>query len=285
MRGILFTIAVGLLASAGAAHGQLAKAVKKKDQEYRTPQDAVQAKLKRVTFSDDEMNAYMWNFSHDTQGQDVIIKQNIRRSEETPYWSRRSVWADATMPARMREFGAGKYSDEAIERPTPEDRWLASQMPESEYAGKADDLAVLAAVYRHFFGYRARGMGRRAHAENQLLRVKDVYFLGRGPHIADAPPSLLAALQADPGIQKEGIRIQPLTNVLEVTEEGIRDRATGAYGIAFRVDEIGEVERDGSRQVLATFTEREGFWFTRALTLRQGRNGWEVAADGDYVIR
>lgn len=283
MRVAFLSIALGVLAAV-SSFGQ-ARTVKKKEEKFSTPQDTIQAKLKRVTFDDDEMNAYMWNFSHDTQGQDVKIKRNIVQSEEGPYWLRRSVWADATMVARMKEFGAGKYAAEAILLPTPEDRWLASQLPESDYPGKAEHFSVLAAVYRHFFGYRARGMGREAHAENQRLRVKDVYFLGLGPHIADAPSSLLAALQTDPGIQKAGIRIQPLTNVLEVTDEAIRDRATGAYGIAFRVDEIGEVEKDGSLRVAATFGEREGFWFTRSLTLRPGENGWEVAEDADYVMR
>jgi hypothetical protein len=283
MRVAFISVALGVLAS-WSASGQSAMAVKNKEEIFNTPLDAIQAKLKRVQFTEDDLNSYMWSFSHDTMGQDVKIRRNIGESETGPYWSRRSVWADATMAARMKEFGAGRYAHEAILLPTTQDRWLASQMPEADYPDKSEHLAILAAVYRHFFGYRAQGMGREAHAENTRLRVKDVYFLGLGPHVIDAPASLLAALQADPGIQRDGIRIQPLRNVLEVTDEAIRDRATGAYGIAFRVDEIGEV-RDGELHVAATFTEREGFWFTRELTLRQGKDGWSVTGDADYATR
>ncbi len=282
MRGGLLSIALGLAASL-AADGQAFR-TKNKEQIFLTPKDALATKLGRVKLSDEEANSFMWNFSHDTMPSDEKIRRNIRQSEETPYWTRRSVWADATMPERMAEFGAGRYSALAVDDPTPFDRWMASQLPERDYATKADDLAILAAVYRHFFGYRGMGMGADAHNENVLLRRKDVYFLGLGPHLVDAPASLLAALQADPGIVRDGIVLRPLSKVLEVTGEAIRDRDTGAYGLAFRVDDVGP-PKDGVVRVMATFNEREGFWFTRELTLRPGRNGLEVAEDADSALK
>jgi len=291
MRGTC--IVIGLLGlgwlAAGSADAQIRR-TKKKEQVYQTPRGGIAEKLGRSSLTDDEFNGYLWNFAHDTMEQDVLIRKDVRRSEETPFWSRRSVWADATIPWRSAEFGAGKFSAEAIQRPGLPDRDAASQLPETDYMAKDPVNAIYATVYRHFFDYRAQGFGKNARAQNDKLRVNnpgltDVYFLGLGPHITDVPGSLLAALQNDPNLLRDKVTLRPLSKVLEVTDEAIRDRDTGAYGPAFRVDAVGP-EKDGEVKVLATFTEREGFWFTRELTLRQGKAGvWEVAADADYALR
>ncbi len=256
----------------------------KKPEVYTTPQDVIGKKLGRNNISEQEFNGYMWNFSHDTMPLDVKIRKFVMRSEESPFWSRRMVWASATMPWRSAAFGVGKLSSEARQRPTLADRDAASQLSERDYGTKADDNAILAAAYRHFFDYRMQGFGNDARRENVKMKVGDVYFLGTGPHISDAPPSLVAALQNDPDIKRDKVTLRPLSKVLEVTGEAIRDRDTGAYGPAFRVDDIGQVQ-NGEVKVTVTFTEREGFWFTRELTLRPGKNGWEVARDSDYAMQ
>ena len=138
---------------------------------------------------------------------------------------------------------AGKFSAEAIQRPGLPDRDAASQLPETDYMAKDPVNAIYATVYRHFFDYRAQGFGKNARAQNDKLRVNnpgltDVYFLGLGPHITDVPGSLLAALQNDPNLLRDKVTLRPLSKVLEVTDEAIRDRDTGAYGPAFRVDAV-----------------------------------------------
>jgi hypothetical protein len=275
-------IGMGMLGAIDA--GAQVVIVKKKPDIFGTPRDSIAKKLGRREISDDEFNGYMWNFSRDTMEQDVRIRQYVVDSETTPFRSRRMVWADATMPWRAAEFGVGPLSSEAQQRPVLEDRDAAARNPELDYSAKPDDTAILAAAYRHFFDYRMEGFGKTSREENAKLKVNDVYFLGFGPHITDAPPSLLAALQNDPDIQRDKVKLRPLSKVLEVTAEAIRDRDTGAYGPAFRVDSIGQVE-NGEVKVLVTFTEREGFWFTRELTLRQGKTSWEVASDTDYALR
>jgi hypothetical protein len=266
------------------ADAQLFQKPKDPTANFETPRTRLDEKLgrKHRGLTPEEYRSYMWDFSKATMDQDIKIRKNIVQSEETPFWSRRSVWADATMPARAAEFGAGKYAREAGERPTMEDRRQASQLPEAEYSTKGEDDAVLAAVFRHFFGYRAQGFGGAAHRENVRLKRSDVYFLGLGPHIIDVSPSLIAALQNDPALKRDGIVLRPLSKVLEVTDEAIRDRDTGAFGPAFRVDDVG-IANNGEVRVLATFTERDGFWFSRELTLRQGKNGWQVETDADFT--
>jgi hypothetical protein len=255
----------------------------KKQETFQSPKDLITLKRNRKFSSADEFNGYMWNFSRETMGDDVRLRKLESLSETDPFWMRRAVWADATMPWRMAEFGSGKLTSTARQRPTLDDRDAASRLPEREYATKDSDDAILATAYRHFFDYRSQGLGREARDENAKLKVGDVYFLGLGPHLAEAPPSLIAALQNDPDIRRDKITLRPLKKVLEVTGEAIRDRDTGAYGPAFRVDDIGRVDK-GEVKVMVTLGEREGFWFTRELTMRQGKAGWEVTKDSDYAI-
>lgn len=257
------------IACLGGAHGQAIIPRKKKEVIYRTPLLVLEEKLGRK-LSEQEFQDYHWNARNDTQRDDDMLRKDIVESESGPFLSRRSVWASETIVPRAAEFGGGKYSEEASSRVTPYDRWTASQMPEAGYPGKAQDDAILAAVYRYFFNYRKRGFGQDT----------TVYFLGIGPHAVDAPPSVLNALDSDPSLAKLGVTLRPMSKLLEVTEEAMRDRDTGAYGVAFRVDSISPVT-DGEVKVTAAFSERDGFWFARQLTLWQGKSGWEVVKDDD----
>jgi hypothetical protein len=240
---------------------------KKKVQEYTKPKPA--------GLSEQQWDQRQWDLRAETDPSDFAIRENVVESETNPFLSRFSVWADATMPWRSKEFGAGKLSYEAMEGPTAADRAAASKLPEADYPGKAQDNAILAAVYRYFFGYRSHGFAKDS----------TVYFLGLGPHLADAPQSLIAALQRDPVLKKDGVTLRPATRSFEVTDEAIRDRDTGAYGPVFRVDGISLV-KNGEAQVVATFSEREGFWFTRVLTLRQDAKtgAWQVVRESDYPL-
>ncbi len=152
----------------------------KKNEEYANP--------KPGKLTEQQWNQQQWDLRAATDPSDLAIRKNVVQSETTPFWVRYSVWADATMPWRAKEFGVGKLSHEASTRPTMADRAAASRLPESDYPGKPQDKAILAAVYRYFFGYRSHGFAKNS----------TVYFLGLGPHLADAPPSLVAALQNDP---------------------------------------------------------------------------------------
>jgi hypothetical protein len=235
--------------------------------------------------SDKDWQTRLWNTMTDNDPSELAIRNDRSRLETTPFWSRFSVWSDATTPERSASFGVGKLSDEAAERPSLEDRRNASQSPDVPYSSQAQDNAIFAAVYRYFFGYRSRGFGANAHALNQKLHVGDVYFIGFGPHVADPPASFLAALQADPGLKRDGVTLCPLSRSLEVTDDAIRDRDTGAYGLAFRIDDVTP-GKDGDMDVLATFSERDGFWFSRELTLRQNKSGsWNVVADDPCTVR
>jgi hypothetical protein len=250
----------------------------KKPDIYTTPQPE--------GMSDADWQALLWNTMTDTDPSERAIRKDVSRSETAPYWSRWSVWSDATTPERSATFGVGKLSDEAAERPTMEDRRNASLSPEVPYSSEAQDNAIFAAVYRYFFGYRSRGFGANAHALNQKLHVGDVYFIGFGPHVADPPASFLAALQRDPGLKRDGVTLRPLSSSLEVTDDAIRDRDTGAYGLAFRIDDVTP-GKDGDMDVMATFSERDGFWFSRELTLRQDNKSgtWAVVADEPCTVR
>jgi hypothetical protein len=264
---------IGLvMCCAGGAQAQFFFTQKKVEPKFDSPTSRLEEKL-RKSLTEQELARYMWQFRTDTDPFDLKIRQNIVQSETTPFRSRRSVWADETMPARAAEFGAGKYSDEAIELPTIGDRWAASQLPEANYTTKVQDDAILATVYRHFFEYRTLGFAKNA----------TVYFLGQGPHKDDIPPSLLAALQSDPQLKRDGVKLRPASRSLEITAAEIRDRDTGAYGPVFRVDDVS-LEKDGEVRVMASFSERDGFWFTRELTLQQGKGGWAVVKDNDYPI-
>lgn len=249
----------------------------KKPDLYPTPQPE--------GMSDKDWQTLLWNTMTDSTPSERAIRKNVEQSETAPFWSRFSVWSDEATPARSASFGVGKFSDEAAERPSLEDRRNASQSPEIPYSSQAQDNAIFAAVYRYFFGYRSRGFGANAHALNQKLHVGDVYFIGFGPHVADPPASFLAALQADPGIKRDGVTLRPLSRSLEVTDDAIRDRDTGAYGLAFRIDDVTP-GKDGDMDVLATFSERDGFWFSRELTLRRDKSGtWNVAADEPCTVQ
>jgi hypothetical protein len=253
------------LACATSASAQILGS-KARNEEYADP------KPKDLTA--EQWRQQQWDLRAATDPSDLKARKNIVTSGSTPFWSRYSVWADATMPWRAAEFGAGKLSHEAAQRPGMDDRAAASMLPEANYPGKTQDDAIRAAVYRYFFGYRARGFAQKS----------TVYFLGLGPHLVDAPPSLIAALQNDPVLKKDGIMLRPVSKSFEVTDEAIRDRDTGAYGPVFRVDDIGLV-RDGTVDVTATFSERDGHWFTRDLTLKLDKSGaWQVVRDADYAL-
>jgi hypothetical protein len=132
----------------------------------------------------------------------------------------------------------------------------------------------MAAVFRHFFEYRARGFGKDT----------TVYYLGLGPHKDDAPPSLIAALQNDPVVKRDKITLRPATRSLEITDAEIRDLDTGAYGVVFRIDDIGPVEANGDVKVTGTFGERDGFFFTQQFTLRNEKDGWKVVKETDLPV-
>jgi hypothetical protein len=257
----------------GSAHAQFFSQ-KKTVQTFTTPTDLVGKKLKNSNLTEQQAQDYFWNVRTETEPFDHAIRKNVVQSETSPFRSRRSVWASETIVRRSAEFGAGKYSRDAVQLPLPSDRWAASQLPEADYSGKAQDDAILAAVYRHFFEYRARGFAKK----------NTVYFLGLGPHATDAPASVLVGLQNDAVLKRDGVKLRPVSRSLEVTDDAIRDRDTGAYGPVFRVDEIGPA-KNGEVPVVATFSERDGFWFTRQLTLRQGKTGWEVVSDTDYPVK
>jgi hypothetical protein len=272
MKRICFCAGLAVVCLGSAAAQILPQ--KKKEEVFYTPVVALSESQKLLrTMSDDEYQSYMWNFRLEKDPQEKALHKDIVDSETGPFLSRRSVWSSETIVPRSAELGGGKYSAEAAERALPSDRWAASQLPEADYPGKAQDDAILAAVYRHFFDYRKKGFGK----------YTTVYFLGLGPHVTDAPPSVLAALDADPTLKKDGVIVRPISRSLEVTDDAIRDRDTGAYGAAFRVDDIGPIV-DGEAKVTATFSERDGFWFTRQLTLREGKTGWEVVKDDDFPI-
>jgi len=262
-----------LLLTAGGAQAQIFLSQKKTEPEFDTPMRRIGDKLGNKNISEDALAGYMWQFRADTDWLDQKIKKNIVQSEEGPFWSRRSVWADETMAARAAEFGAGKYSKEAMEVPTISDRRAASELPEANYGTKLQDDAILATVYRHFFTYRALGFAKDS----------TVYFLGQGPHKDDIPPSLLVALQNDPQLKRDGVTLRPASRSMEITAAEIRDRDTGAFGPVFRVDDVGE-EKDGKIKVMASFSEKDGFWFTRELTLQRSKDGWTVVKDDDYPI-
>ncbi|MGH8048077.1 MAG: hypothetical protein ACREKL_12615, partial [Chthoniobacterales bacterium] len=193
---------------------------KKKEVEFYTPATALGQKL-HPNLTDQEIRDYHWQVREDTMPSELKIVRNVVTSETTPWLSARSLWGSETMVQRSAERGAGELSKRATEEAKPIDRWLASQMPEQNYPGKSQDDAILAAVYRHFFGYRARGFGRDT----------TVYFLGLGPHAADAPPSVVAGLESDPTIKHDGVKLRPVSKSLEVTDDAIRDRDTGEYGV------------------------------------------------------
>lgn len=256
-----------LLACAINAPAQSIFSPRKKNEEYGNPQPK--------SLTTEQWFQQQWDLRASTDPSDLAIRKNIVQSETNPFWSRFSVWADATMPWRSKEFGAGKLSYEAMAEPSAADRAAASQLPEADYPGRAQDDAILAAVYRYFFGYRSHGFAKDS----------TVYFLGLGPHLADAPPSLIAALQTDAVLKKDGVTLRPATKSFDVTDDAIRDRDTGAYGPVFRVDGVSLV-KNGEAQVVATFSERDGFWFTRVLTLRQDAKtgAWQVVREGDYPL-
>lgn len=247
---------------------------KKEEVIFEEPADRIRVKLRRATLSQEELYAHMWGLRRDTDPDDDAIRRNVRQSAEGPFRSRYSVWASQTMTRRAAEFGAGDLSYEARAMITPADRAIALEQPEANYFDKAEQEALLRAVYRYLFTYRSRGFAPDT----------TVYFLGFGPHLADAPPSLLASLEGDPLLQRDKLVVRPLSKLLEVTNEAIRDRDTGAYGAAFRVDEIGAPDANGDVKVLIAFNERDGLWFSRDLTLRSGPQGWSVVADNDHEM-
>jgi hypothetical protein len=265
MKGVFFLAGV-FLACVATAPAQLLTS-RQKTETYADPKPA--------KLTEPQWLQQQWDLRAATDPSDHAIRKNVVESETNPFWSRFSVWADATMPWRAKEFGAGKLSHEAGANPSMEDRAAASRLPEADYPGRAADSAILAAVYRYFFGYRSHGFAKDS----------TVYFLGLGPHLADAPPSLVAALQNDPTLKKDGVTLRPATKSFEIVGDGIRDRDTGAYGPVFRVDGIS-LAKNGEAQVVATFSERDGFWFTRVLTLRQDAKtgAWQVVREGDYAL-
>ncbi len=274
MTRCLFLAACLLGGMLPALQAQRITPTKNKEQIFETPEDRIRVKLRRTSMSQEEHYGHMWTLRRDTDADDAAIRRNVLESAEGPFRSRYSVWASQTMTRRAAEFGGGELSYEARATLTPADRAIALEQPEPQYFDKAEQQAMLAAVYRYLFTYRSRGFAPDT----------TVYFVGFGPHLADAPPSLLAALESDATLERDKVRIRPLSKLLEVTNEAIRDRDTGAYGAAFRVDAVSAPDAQGDVTVLVAFNERDGLWFSRDLTLRPGPQGWTVVADNDHVI-
>lgn len=263
---------VGVCVGGAVAQDRITK-TKKKEEVFITPTDALSERMRR-NYTDQDARDYYWQVREDTMPSERKVVKGVEKSETTPWRSAHSLWASQTMVQRSRERGAGELSKKATEGPTLGERLDASRNPEVGYPGKSRDDAILAAVYRHFFGYRARGFGRDT----------TVYFLGLGPHKEDAPPSVIASLQKDPTVVRDKVTLRPASRSLEVTDAEIRDLDSGAYGAVFRVDEIGPVEANGDVKVTATFGEKNGFFFTQQLTLRDEKGAWKVVGESDLPV-
>ncbi len=140
------------------------------------------------------------------------------------------------------------------------------------YTTKAADEAILEAAFDHLFGYRADG----------LATTSEVYFLGVGDQGDDPPDSVLARMSASETAKAQGVIVRPVSKALFVTQGGIRDADTGAYGVMFRVNAITPL-KDGDVRAVASFAERDATVFTKTLLLRQVSGGWKVISDEDYA--
>lgn len=263
---VLIGLLTALIASVHA-HAQL-RQVKKREEVYMTPRLA-----KEKVPSEKAWNQMLWDLMHETMPSDEAIRANVVESETGPFYMAKSVSGDATMPLRSRKFGAGEPSYSENRSWTMEDRKRATELPESQYAQKAEDEAIQEAIFRHFFEYRQRGFAPYA----------TTYMLGLGPHAEDAPTGVIERLGQLESLKKEKIEVVPASRALEITEAAIRDRETGAYGVVFRVDRVG-LEEDGTVKAIGSFSERDGFWFTREFTLKKGPGGWQVIGERDLAI-
>jgi hypothetical protein len=216
----------------------------------------------------------LYTREYETRGEELELKANRDVQETAVHRQTRTVAQSASGVARSRSSVEGKLLGSPGHNATLDERIAASTIRERPYPEMDSDVAVMEAVYRRMLGYREMGFA---------TGVK-TFFLGSG-ELGDDPPSVVVdRLQTASDLGKAGLTMLPFSRALPVSRDGILDRRTLERGVVFRVNSTNRMA-DGTVTAVGSFSERDGFYFTKEFRLREREDGnYEILSERDYAV-
>ncbi len=220
-------------------------------------------------------DAELYERQYETRSEELELKANRDTQETAVHRQRLTVKKSASGPARSASSVEGVLLGSPGKPASLDDRLAASIAREPAYPGKAEDVAVMEAVFRRMLQYRELGF-----AEDVTT-----FFLGSG-EFGDEPPALvIERLQQASDAGEAGLTMLPVSRAMLASRDGILDRRTLERGVVLRVDSIERMP-DGSVKAIASFSERDAFYFTKEFRLRAKADGnFEIVSEQDYSPR
>ncbi len=215
----------------------------------------------------------LYERQYETRDEELLLKANRDTQETAVHRQARSLLKSASSVERSRSSVEGKLIGSPGHSPTLDERIAASTVRELPYPEMDSDVAVMEAVFRRMLEYRDLGFA---------TNVK-TFFLGSGELGDDPPTAVVERLQAASDEGEAGLTMLPFSRALSVSRDGILDRQTLERGVVFRVNSMDRQE-DGTVEALGSFSERDGFYFTKQFTLEPGDDGnYSIVAERDYA--
>lgn len=215
----------------------------------------------------------LYHLEWETRPSNQTLKDNIEESALGPFLSTQTLVRSRTIWERSRKFGVGEATFLAHRKPTLADRAHGSYEPIRDYEGRAQNLAIKEAAFRHLIGFRRLGFAKDA----------TVQFVSVGDIAQDPPPDLVQRLNELPEIKTDKLRVVPISHALQPVSEKILDRFSGEEGPMYRVSDV-QVLPDGAVEVIGSFGDGEHFVFSKVLTMNESAKGWEVVAERDFQV-
>ncbi len=237
---------------------------------------AVEAQKRQYPYTVREITLQeLYERQYETREEEMELKVNRDVQETAAHRQARTLAKSASTVARSRSSVQGKLIGAPGDVATLDERIAASTIRERPYPEMDSDVAVMEAVFRRMLEYRELGFARDVKT----------FFLGSGA-LGDDPPSVVVdRLQSASDKGKAGLTMLPFSRALPVSRDGILDRRTLDRGVVFRVNSINRLE-DGSVKALGSFSERDGFYFTKEYSLKEGEDGnYEIVSERDYNVR
>lgn len=209
----------------------------------------------------------LYQIEYETRPAELSLKAAKEDQETVVHRQTRSLQRSETTVERSRSAALDyKLIGAPGHRPNLDDRIAASLDKQRVYPGMDADVAIMETIYRRMLEYRTLGFAPD---------VK-VFFLGTGISGDDPPSVVVDRMQKASDLGNAGLTMLPISRSINIPRDAIRDRRTLDEGVIFRVESIDKLP-DGNYRAVASFSQRDSFFFTREFVL-SGEDG------GDFSI-
>ncbi|MGC1481132.1 MAG: hypothetical protein WA771_11550 [Chthoniobacterales bacterium] len=215
----------------------------------------------------------LYEIEYQTRPEELALKEAKENQETAVHRQARSLKRSETTVERSRSAALDyKLIGAPGHRANLQDRIAASLDKEKPYPGMDADVAIMETIYRRMLDYRQLGFAPEV----------TTFFLGTGVTGDDPPSIVVDRMQRASDLGEAGLTMLPVSRSINVPRDAIRDRNTLDEGVIFRVDSI-EKQPDGTYRALASFSQRDAFFFTREFVLRGGEDGeFTIISERDF---